>query len=186
MNNFNLVHNRLIQKNFKALENEEVEKLGFSLYGNETIRVFLKRLHMELELENINIYSNQIRILLLEQSENIYNSYLILCTDEEINYEKFFMIERNNIALRKYVVRDENDLNRIPFLDNTVDKNGGNAENLRETEYNEEVKVLFSLLKQYDSENIKLKDYQVGEIVNTLMQGMEIDYEHSKVDNKEF
>ncbi|WP_235999630.1 hypothetical protein [Heyndrickxia sporothermodurans] len=102
MNNFNLVHNRLIQKNFKALENEEVEKLGFSLYGNETIRVFLKRLHMELELENINIYSNQIRILLLEQSENIYNSYLILCTDEEINYEKFFMIERNNIALRKY------------------------------------------------------------------------------------
>lgn len=186
MNNFNLVHNRLIQKNFKALENEEVEKLGFSLYGNETIRVFLKRLHMELELENINIYSNQIRILLLEQSENIFNSYLILCTDEEINYEKFFMIERNNIALRKYVVRDENDLNRIPFLDNTVDKNGGNSENLRETEYNEEVKVLFSLLKQYDSENIKLKDYQVGEIVNTLMQGMEIDYEHSKVDNKEF
>ncbi|MBL5805333.1 hypothetical protein [Heyndrickxia sporothermodurans] len=86
----------------------------------------------------------------------------------------------------EYVVRDENDLNRIPFLDNTVDKNGGNAENLRETEYNEEVKVLFSLLKQYDSENIKLKDYQVGEIVNTLMQGMEIDYEHSKVDNKEF
>lgn len=46
--------------------------------------------------------------------------------------------------------------------------------------------MLFSLLKQYDSENIKLKDYQVGEIVNTLMQGMEIDYEHSKVDNKEF
>ncbi|WP_100404124.1 ABC-three component system middle component 1 [Bacillus sp. FJAT-42315] len=178
MNNFNVVHNRLIQQNFKALENEEVEKIGFSLYENETIRVFLKRLHMELELEKINIYSNQIRILLLEQSQNIYNSYLILCTDEEISYEKFFMIERNNIALRKYVVRDEKDLNRIPFLDNTVDKNGKNPANLKETEYNEEVKVLFSLLKQYDSENIKLKDSQVGEIVNTLMQGMEMDYEH--------
>ncbi|QWS48360.1 hypothetical protein KPG64_29050 (plasmid) [Bacillus thuringiensis] len=116
MSNFNRVHNRLIQKNFTTLENEEVEREGFSLYVNETISVFLKQIHTELELENIKFYSNQIRLILLEQGKNIYNSYLIICADKEMDYEKFYMIERNNIVLRKYVVRDENDLNRIPFF----------------------------------------------------------------------
>ncbi|WP_016839181.1 ABC-three component system middle component 1 [Ureibacillus thermosphaericus] len=178
MNNFNKVHNRLTEKNFKTLENEAIEKLGFALYENEKIRVLLKQLHTDLELENIQLYSNQIRIFLLEHSKNIYNTYLILCTDEDIDYEKFFMIERNNIGLRKYVVRDENDLNRIPFLDNTVDESENNSKNLNDMEYNPELKSIFSLLEQYDSKNIKLKDYQVEEIVNTLMQGMEIDYEY--------
>lgn len=177
MNNFNRVHNRLIQKNFKALENEYLEKIGFSLYENETIKVFLKRLHMELEPDNIKIYSNQIRVFLLEENKNIYNSYLILCIDEEIDYEDFFMIERNSIALRKYVVRDENDLNRIPFLDNIINTNESNPDNLNESEYVEEVKGVYRCLKQYDSKNVKLKDSEVEEIVITLMKGMEVDYE---------
>ncbi|AJH72351.1 hypothetical protein DJ86_1878 [Bacillus cereus ATCC 4342] len=178
MSNFNSVHNRLIQKNFKTLENEDVEREGFSLYVNDTISVFLKQIHTELELENIKLYSNQIRLILLEQSKNIYNSYLIICVDKEMDYEKFYMIERNNIVLRKYVVRDKNDLNRIPFLDNTVDGDGDNPETLQETEYTEEVKRVLSLLEQYDGKNIKLKDNQIEGIVNYLMQGMDIDYEY--------
>ncbi|MGE7949462.1 ABC-three component system middle component 1 [Lysinibacillus sp. NPDC093688] len=178
MSNFNIVHNRLIQKNFKELDNADAEKVGFSLYENETISVFLKQIHTELEFENIKFYSNQIRLILLEQSKNIYNSYLVLCTDEEMEYEKFFMIERNNIALRKYVVRDESDLRRIPFLDNTTDEGIANPDDLQETENTSDVKILFSLLENYDSKNIKLKDYQIEEIVNNLMQGMEMDYEY--------
>ncbi|EEK83544.1 hypothetical protein bcere0010_28210 [Bacillus cereus ATCC 4342] len=80
--------------------------------------------------------------------------------------------------LRKYVVRDKNDLNRIPFLDNTVDGDGDNPETLQETEYTEEVKRVLSLLEQYDGKNIKLKDNQIEGIVNYLMQGMDIDYEY--------
>lgn len=178
MSNFNIVHNRLIQKNFKVLENEDVEKVGFSLYENKTISVFLKQIHTELELENIKFYSNRIRLILLEQNKNIYNSYLILCTDEEMDYEKFFMIERNNIALRKYVVRNESDLNRIPFLDNITDENAKKSDNLQETEHTGEVRVLYSLLNQYDSKNVKLKDNQIEEIVDHLMQGMGTDYEY--------
>ncbi|MED2013036.1 ABC-three component system middle component 1 [Bacillus wiedmannii] len=178
MNNFNSVHNRLIQKNFKTLENEDVEREGFSLYVNETISVFLKQIHTEIELENIKQYSNQIRLILLEQSKNIYNSYLIICVDKEMDYEKFYMIERNNIVLRKYVVRDESDLNRIPFLDNTIDGDGDNSGALLETEYTEEVKRILLLLEQYDGKNIKLKDNQIEGIVNYLMQGMDIDNEY--------
>ncbi|HDR3523461.1 hypothetical protein SIL80_23730 [Bacillus cereus group sp. BfR-BA-01119] len=178
MSNFNRVHNRLIQKNFTTLENEEVEREGFSLYVNETISVFLKQIHTELELENIKFYSNQIRLILLEQGTNIYNSYLIICTDKEMDYEKFYMIERNNIVLRKYVVRDENDLNRIPFLDNTIDEGINKPDALQETECTEEVKRVLSLVKQHDGENIKLKDNQIEEIVNYLMQGMDINYEN--------
>ncbi|EDZ57073.1 conserved hypothetical protein [Bacillus cereus H3081.97] len=178
MSNFNRVHNRLIQKNFKTLENEEVEREGFSLYINGTISVFLKQIHTELELENIKFYSNQIRLILLEQGKNIYNSYLIICADKEMDYEKFYMIERNNIVLRKYVVRDENDLNRIPFLDNTIDEGINKPDTLQETECTEEVKRVLSLVKQHDGENIKLKDNQIEEIVNYLMQGMDINYEN--------
>ncbi len=178
MSNFNRVHNRLIQKNFKTLENEEVEREGFSLYVNETISVFLKQIHTELELENIKFYSNQIRLILLEQGKNIYNSYLIICADKEMDYEKFYMIERNNIVLRKYVVRDENDLNRIPFLDNTIDEGVNKPDTLQETECTEEVKRVLSLVKQHDGKNIKLKDNQIEEIVNYLMQGMDINYEN--------
>ncbi|MEH7596373.1 ABC-three component system middle component 1 [Bacillus toyonensis] len=178
MSNFNSVHNRLIQKNFKTLENEDAEREGFSLYANETINVFLKQIHTELELENIKFYSNQIRLILLEQNKNIYNSYLIICTDKEMDYEKFYMIERNNIVLRKYVVRDENDLNRIPFLDNTTDEGIDNPDILQETECTEEVNRILSLLEQHDGKNIKLKDNQIEEIVNYLVQGMDIDYEN--------
>lgn len=183
MNNFNVVHNRLIQKNFKVLQNEEVEKIGFSLYENETTRVFLKQLHTELELENINDYSNQIRILLLDIGENIFNSYLILCADENLDYENFYMIERNNIALRKYVVRYESDLNRIPFLDNIEDLKEDNTNTLKENEYNDEVKFIHSLLRGYEGEKIKLQDDQIEEIVNTLMQRVGVDYENSKVED---
>lgn len=178
MKSFNIVHNRLTEKAFKTLENEDMEKLGFSLYENEKIRVLLKQVHTDLEIENIQLYSNQIRNILLEHSKNIYNTYLIICIDEEIEYEKFFMIERNNIALRKYVIRDEKDLIRIPFLDNITDETENNPKNLNDIEFDIELKSVFSILEQYDSKNIKLKDYQIEEIVNNLMQGMGIENEY--------
>jgi hypothetical protein len=62
----------------------------------------------------------KIRTILRQQNINIWNSYyIILINSASISNEigsKIYNIERNSKGLRKYVVLDESDLFRIPFI----------------------------------------------------------------------
>jgi len=173
---FNKVNNKLLEKGFISVESQEAEGLGSALYESKNIRVFLKEIHTDLEIKSLQTYANQIRSLLMEQNKNIYNTYLVLCTSEEIDFETFYMIERNTIALRKYVIRNADDLNRIPFLDDLSgdDSNKSNESNiLFSMDYDSKLDIVFDFLEKNNARNTKLKDIQIEEIVSSIIKGMD-------------
>lgn len=68
-----------------------------------------------------------IRSILVKKNMNIWNTYfLILLEDtyeENENEYQVYSIERNSQGLRKYVIKNENDLYRIPFVKNDKTSN---------------------------------------------------------------
>ena len=121
MDIFNVINNRLIEKGFQSLDLLEIEKLGAVIYRSSINHVVLKKIHTYEEIDEIKTFSSKIRSIQLDEKVNISNTYLLFCITKSIDYETFFMIERDTNALRKYVIRNEMDLNRIIFLDNLMD-----------------------------------------------------------------
>jgi hypothetical protein len=58
----------------------------------------------------------QVRKLLRENEINIWNSYYIILAPKLSDEKRIYSIERNPKGLRKYVITNERDLFRIPFI----------------------------------------------------------------------
>jgi hypothetical protein len=173
---FNSTNNRLIESGFEPLNLLEIENLGSVIYKSPINYVVMKKIHTLKELVDVRTYSSNIRNILLEIGEiNIYNVYLLFCIDFKIDYETFFMIERDTKALRKYVVRKETDLNRIPFLDNlTEDLNT----EIAVTEDIDENVYLNIILDCIVSVKGKLSTKEIKTSVNKVMDLVEKNYEN--------
>lgn len=107
---------------------------------------------------------------MLDYKLNINNTYLILCTNIKIDYETFFMIERDTKALRKYVIRNEKDLNRIPFLDNTEGSKGESIQMNYEVEENDYLKEILNYIKENSGQHNKLNTQQIDYSVEMIMK----------------
>lgn len=58
----------------------------------------------------------KVRKLLRENEINIWNSYYVILAPKLIEEKRIYSIERNPKGLRKYVITNEKDLFRIPFI----------------------------------------------------------------------
>jgi hypothetical protein len=173
---FNSTNNRLIECGFEPLNLSEIESLGSVIYKSPINYVVMKKIHTIKELIDVRAYASNIRNILIEIGDiNIYNVYLLFCIDFNIEYETFFMIERDTKALRKYVIRKETDLNRIPFLDNLTDDL--NAE-IAITENIEDDIYLKTILECVANVNGKLSAQDLETSVNKVMDLVEKHYEN--------
>lgn len=178
MDIYNFINNRLIEKGFQSIESQEIEGLGAISYRSTINHVVLKKIHTHSEVEDIRSFSTNVRNIMLNDNVNINNTYLLFCINEKIDYETFFKIERDTIALRKYVIRNEKDLNRIPFLDNLIENTNVSINVKREQEDNFYLLKIFDFLRTYSGQHNKLSKEQVDTSVKKIIDLVEEKYEH--------
>lgn len=118
MNTYNSTFIRLENKGF-IQDKETIQDIGVTLFRNDTLNVILQNLEVGMDIGDIKEETIYIREKLHETELNVWNTYYILCADKgNIKSEKMLFIERDSSGLRKYVIKNDSDLNRILFLDN--------------------------------------------------------------------
>ena len=170
---FNLVNNRLKEKGFKRMELKEIEELGAQTYKSTIIHVVVTKIQVDEQVRNLKSYSNKVRNILLNRAININNTYLLFCYENHIDYETFFMIERDTQGLRKYVIRDYMDLNRIPFLDNLEEFSKGLTEVKTEPDEDYYLSYIHDLLEKKNGNNEKLKKPEIEEAFKLILDLVE-------------
>ncbi|MCU4804542.1 hypothetical protein OCF14_08870 [Bacillus cereus] len=123
---YNLVKERLMQHKFMQLELDWNAELGVVTFRKEHILVFLK-LYDNPAVKSQDIIEDivKVRRKLEKRPEfNIWNSYMLVCLNTSFDsyIELVMKVEKDTTAIRKYLVNEEKDLDRIPFLDNTRSK----------------------------------------------------------------
>lgn len=95
------------------------EEFIYCVNKNNNISIVIKK-YKEFSEENILEDVLKARGLLRENNINIWNSYYLILFSNPKNLLKtkpnVYSIERNSKGLRKYVVLNEDDLYRIPFI----------------------------------------------------------------------
>lgn len=178
MDIYNFINNRLIEKGFESINSPEIEDLGAITYKSNINQVVLKKIHILSEVQDIRAFSIKIRNIMINENVNINNTYLLFCTNEKVDYETFFKIERDTSALRKYVIRNEKDLNRIPFLDNLIENANVSINVKREQEDDFYLLKIFDLLRTYSGQHNKLSKEQIDTSVKKIIDLVEEKYEH--------
>jgi hypothetical protein len=175
---FNFTNNRLIEKGFEPYDSLEIEGLGAVTYRSSINHVVMKKIHTNEELRDIKSYSTKIRNIMLDERVNICNTYLFFCIGERTDYETFFMIERDTTALRKYVIRNEMDLNRIPFLDILTEDSKIFVEDIKKNqEENFYLPKIFDFITSHNGNHNKLSPVEIETSVKMIIDLVEKRYE---------
>ena len=116
--------NILKEHEFKLIEDERIKELDLIYYNNNKINVFLgNQNYLNVGYEEINNLTYHLRERLIERDINVYNSYLLYCIENGgIKDEDIILLERSSKCLRKYVIRQYEDIERIFFLNNISKK----------------------------------------------------------------
>lgn len=119
---YNLIKERLFIHGFSYLESDWTKKLGIVAFRKAHINVFLKAYDKDIQMSDIIRDTIGVRKHLEKSFEvNIWNSYMLFCPgkSDESYIDLAMKVEKDTTALRKYLIIEESDINRIPFLDNT-------------------------------------------------------------------
>lgn len=176
MDIYNETHTKLLANEYIRKDSEELSLLGCDLYIKSDISVCIYK-SLDLDVENIkeiDILSVKVRKILSEKNLNVFNSYLLILIEEKINYEFFYLIERNNIGIRKYVVKHQTDLERVTFL-NFQEKINSSAQPNSISEENSEfikktLEILdennYSLYKFDEKKLVQISEQIIGKVKN--------------------
>ncbi|MGU3397251.1 ABC-three component system middle component 1 [Priestia sp. D51] len=177
MDIFNSTNNRLIEKGFESIDLLEIENLGAVTYKSSINYVVMKKIHNHQELKNIKSYAAEIRNILLSQKINIWNAYLFFCVSENINYETFFMVERDTKSLRKYVIRNDLDLDRIPFIDNHIGYKKIDPNVTTNSEENPYLTRIFDFITTHNGRQNKFSPTEVEASIKMIIDMVDKRYE---------
>lgn len=178
MDIFNLTHNRLIENGFKVDTAIEMENMGSVFYRSKIHNVILRKIHNTEEIKSIKSFSLNVRGIMMDYEENIWNTYLLFCIPNEVDAETNYEIERNTIAIRKYVICNEADLNRVPFLDEFKEVKKINKSDKELEETNEYIKVIIDFLKVNLGHQNKLDKNQIDEVTKKITDMVGNGYEN--------
>ncbi|WP_340397147.1 ABC-three component system middle component 1 [Paenibacillus sp. FSL E2-0202] len=178
MDIFNATHNRLLENGFIIYDKEDIENLGASFYKSPINNVVLKKLHYNEELNLIKILSMEIRSILMDSNENIWNTYLLFCIDGQIDFETNYKIERDTNSLRKYAITSELDLNRVPFLDEYRVIKKPIKNNIAIGDEDEYLEEIIQFLQESDGKHNRLSVDQVDMLMSKILKLVELRYEN--------
>ncbi|WP_257351434.1 ABC-three component system middle component 1 [Pseudalkalibacillus decolorationis] len=83
----------------------------------EPVGFILKKYNGEVSQEQIIIDAVEVRNKIKKINHNIWNTYFLVCFGPKFKGNTPFSIERDARGLRKYVIQDLTDLDRIPYTD---------------------------------------------------------------------
>lgn len=170
MDIYNYTHNKLLESQYNRVEDNEINLLGCDLYVKADFSICVyKSLHIE-DMNEINILSMRVRNYIQEKSYNIFNSYLLLLISEEMNYENFYLIERNNTGIRKYVIKHKKDLDRVTFFNykNNSTKEFHSPEN--DIEKSELINKTLEILEQHNYSIYRFNEEKINFISELILE----------------
>lgn len=113
-----LKENFQVEKSEKFIEFDE-ETVFLNNYSSK-ISVVLKE-YQKFQEEKIIEDVVKTRAFLRNLDINIWNTYYLILLDNELNYfedvKKYYSIEKNSKGIRKYLLVNNNDFIRMPFLE---------------------------------------------------------------------
>ncbi|MEE4571022.1 ABC-three component system middle component 1 [Paenibacillus jamilae] len=178
MDIFNSTHSRLLENDFSVIEIEQIEKMSAVLYKSSIHNVIVKKIHNTEEMKSIRSLSLNIRSIMLDYKENVWNTYLLFCIADEIDFETNYKIERDTIALRKYAICSELDLNRVPFLDEFREIKKPVKNIIEIEEGNEYLKTIINYLETNDGQRNKLNVNQINVVTKKIIDMVETRHEN--------
>lgn len=114
--------------------------------------------------------SVDIRSILNNLNENVWNTYFLLTSSSE---EKLipYSLEKDSIGIRKYVINTLDDIKRIPFLDIiTMPQGGTDATNITiHTNKNPNLNTIIDYIISFEGLQRDLAEDEVSEIVSKLI-----------------
>jgi hypothetical protein len=172
MKAYEITINRLYEKGYAKVDYKDLdEEFGISCFRKEHIFVVLQNWDYGITIDDIKEETLRLRNALHQKRVNVWNSYYLLCVDgQRVDDEMIFFIERESTGIRKYVIRNEDDLSRIPFLDNTPVRKIENPIQFNENinNYGEIVKKLFEYLKEQNGDNEKLDNKKIEQALSYI------------------
>jgi hypothetical protein len=171
-NTYGIAYTAINKMGFSEIEDARFNQLGVVCYKNTHIHVVLQNWDDGMSIESVGTECRVIRSLLMEMGANVWNAYYLLCSSsDDIDDDLAFYIERNSVSLRKYVLRQDVDLNRIPFLDdimiNEIDNPLSFTESINETD--SIISVLLTEVKKTDGHKSNLNKTVIKDVVNFIL-----------------
>ncbi|MDK2563931.1 hypothetical protein QOZ84_10245 [Romboutsia sedimentorum] len=167
----------LRENKFKIVEEKKIKSLDLIYYKNNHINVFLgNQDYSTIGFEEINNLAYHLREVLIDSDINLYNSYLIYCIDNGgIKEEEIILLERNSKYLRKYIIRQIEDMDRLFFLNNASNKVDIDINKI--PKINEDMKQIINKMV-YDEKISKLDSKKIDLIVNNILENLGDNYEN--------
>ncbi|MBU8852751.1 ABC-three component system middle component 1 [Priestia megaterium] len=172
MNSYEATYIRLKEKEFVQEKESIINNLGLATFRKDHIYIIIQNLDLGMKVEDIKEESIRIREKLHESKINVWNTYYVLCADEEvIDVEYLFFVEREPSGLRKYVINEVEDLNRIPFLDNQPVNKFSNPIQMEDNipENNTTIKSLFDFIKENNGTEMIIPENRIDEAIDRLL-----------------
>ncbi|MGI1809697.1 ABC-three component system middle component 1 [Priestia sp. TGN 0903] len=168
-------HNFIVQNSEMFLENS-----GLIYCYNKALNIgFIVKEYSNYNLDNIMSDVIAARSILRNLNINVWNTYFIILLniadlDKNKNkYREFYQIERNSKGLRKYLILEESDLYRIPFIESYEEEGTSlnftaNFNEILETK-DEKVDELIKWIFSEDGEYKEIQKKNIKEKINEIL-----------------
>jgi len=161
-----------MEKGFIKERESVLSHLGVTILKKEHLNVIIQNLDIGMELKDIKEEVIRMREKLHQVQINVWNTYYILCADEQIvDNENLFFIERDSTGLRKYVVKEEEDINRIPFLDNQPVNRIDNPIKIKDSmsKNDKTIDFLFNFIEENNGAEQIISDEDINEMIDRIV-----------------
>ena len=151
-----------------------IQEIDYQTFYDETngklIIVYNEQIAQDDSLrEKINDISKSIREIIKNHVEyNLWNTYLLVLVDKNSFNEKYYYVERDVRNLRKYVIQNENDISRIPFINILENKLDNEESKGHSYSPSEQIQDLYKSLIDKDGDRKKLSNFKISETLKEL------------------
>lgn len=153
---------QLFNKGFELIQLKDFDSTEFTLFRKKQINIIVCHYLNELDIKQIEEDAKNLRSIMHINKINVWNTYLLISFDRDIDYQDLFQIERSSKSMRRYVITNEFDFNRIPFLDNIeVVSNPFKISSQTIVGNDEQVKKIIEFFDQNNGGNVKLKSLTI-------------------------
>lgn len=174
------VINYINSKEFNLMDIELGDRSTYVFFTKEQINLVICKYQNMDEINGIDTAALEIRMKLIKNKINVWNTYMIIVFEDAINIEDAYLIEKNAKAMRKYVIRNFDDFKRIPFLDDTEVEIGAMSitDKILTNYESQELENVMNFIKENDGGNVKLKPSYINKSMHTLFELEEANYEN--------
>lgn len=160
---------QLLRKGFDLIQLSEFENTEYVLFRKGHTFAIICHYVNQPSLDSIEEEAQNLRNIMHKNRINAWNTYLLISFEREIDFNDLFVIERSSSSMRRYVITNEIDFNRIPFLDNIeVITNPFKITSQTTVGNDEQIKKIIGFFQKHNGGNVKINSQTIQSELNEL------------------